>query len=38
LETTQATVGMEDFQGYALWGWVHITMNVPMTYAELSSK
>jgi glyoxylase-like metal-dependent hydrolase (beta-lactamase superfamily II) len=36
LEETVASVTMETFQGYALWGWVHSAVNVPMTYAELS--
>lgn len=35
IETTVAAVMMEDFQGYALWGWVHSAVNVPATYAEL---
>ena len=33
---TQAAVVMTDHQGYALWDWVHTTINVPQTYAELS--
>ena len=36
LETTQATVLMEAYQGYALWDWVHTWVNVPATHAELS--
>ncbi|MFT4977677.1 MAG: cyclase [Myxococcota bacterium] len=36
LESTQAAVVMEEFQGYALWDWVHTWVNVPMTHAELS--
>lgn len=36
LEATQAAVVMEDFQGYALWDWVHTWVNVPATHAESS--
>ena len=36
LEATQAAVTMEDFQGYALWDWVHTWVNLPATHAELS--
>ena len=36
LETTQAKVVMEEYQGYALWGWIHTSVNVPKTYAEQS--
>lgn len=36
LEQTVSEVSMKDFQGYALWGWVHAQINVPKTYAELS--
>ena len=32
LDATQAA----DFQGYALWDWVHTWVNVPATHAELS--
>ncbi|MDX1744863.1 MAG: MBL fold metallo-hydrolase [Halobacteriales archaeon] len=35
-EETAGAVTMEDFQGYALWDWVHSGLNVPMTYGELS--
>ena len=34
LEMTQAAVTMEEFRGYALWGWLHPMVNVPITYAE----
>lgn len=37
LEETVAAVTLDDFQGYALWGWVHVMVNVPATYAELSA-
>jgi glyoxylase-like metal-dependent hydrolase (beta-lactamase superfamily II) len=36
LEQTVSRVSMSDFQGYALWGWIHNQVNVPKTYAELS--
>lgn len=36
LDETVAAVTMEDYQGYALWGWVHTVVNVPATYADLS--
>ena len=36
LETTVKTVTLADFQGYALWGWIHEQVNVPNTYAELN--
>ena len=36
LEATQAAVLMEDYQGYALWDWVHTWVNVPAAHAELS--
>lgn len=36
LETAQAEVVLESYQGYALWDWVHTWVNVPMTYEELS--
>lgn len=35
VEETQAAVTMEPFQGYALWDWVHTSMNIPVTHAEL---
>ena len=28
-------ISMASFQGYALWGWVHQSINVPNTFAEL---
>lgn len=37
LEETVEAVDLEDFQGYALWGWVHAMVNVPATYAELAA-
>lgn len=33
-EETVATVTLDEFQGYALWGWVHAVLNVPVAYAE----
>lgn len=33
-EETVATVTMDEFQGYAIWGWVHASVNVPNTYME----
>jgi len=36
LEQAQKSITMEDFQGYALWGWVHSGVNVPNTYKDLS--
>lgn len=35
LEETVARVQLPDFQGYALFGWVHPGMNVPAAYADL---
>jgi cyclase len=35
VEETVSAVTMEPFQGYALWGWIHTTVNVPATYSEL---
>lgn len=37
LEETVAAVTLDDFRGYALWDWIHVTVNVPATYAELSA-
>jgi cyclase len=34
LEQTVASVIMEPFKGYALWDWIHTTVNVPITYGE----
>jgi glyoxylase-like metal-dependent hydrolase (beta-lactamase superfamily II) len=36
LEQAQKIITMKDFQGYALWGWVHTQVNVPATYKDLS--
>lgn len=36
LKETQSAVVMKEFQGYALWDWVHTWVNVPATHAELS--
>ena len=36
LEQAQKEITMKDFQGYALWGWVHTQVNVPATYKDLS--
>jgi len=36
LEQAQKNIVMKDFQGYALWGWVHTGVNIPNTYKELS--
>lgn len=35
VEDTVAAVQLPDFQGYALFGWVHPNMNVPAAYADL---
>lgn len=35
-EETASTVTMEPFQGYALWGWIHTSVNVPNTYSDLT--
>ncbi len=37
LELAQKEITMQDFQGYALWGWVHTQVNVPNTYKELAN-
>lgn len=34
VEQTVEQVTLDDFQGYALWGWVHSVLNVPAAYAE----
>ncbi len=34
VERTETAV--EDFKGYALWGWVHAQVNVPAAYHALS--
>ena len=36
MEQAQKSIVMKDFQGYALFGWVHSGVNVPNTYKELS--
>jgi len=36
LEQAQKNITMKDFQGYALWGWVHSGVNVPNMYKDLS--
>jgi len=36
VEQAQQTITMKDFQGYALWGWVHSGVNIPNTYKEFS--
>ena len=36
LEEAQKTITLPDFQGYALFGWVHSGVNVPNTYKDLS--
>ncbi len=38
LELAQKEITMKEFQGYALWGWVHSGVNIPNTYKELSKK
>lgn len=35
LEDTVATVQLPQFQGYALFGWVHPNINVPAAYTDL---
>ena len=35
VEETQAAVTMESYQGYALWDWVHTSINIPVTHSEL---
>lgn len=37
VEETQKTITLPDFQGYALFGWVHSGVNVPATYKDLSN-
>jgi cyclase len=36
VEEASASVTLDDYQGYALWDWVHKSVNVPATFAELS--
>jgi len=38
LEDTVAKVQMSEYQGYALFGWVHTQLNVPAAYKELSAS
>jgi glyoxylase-like metal-dependent hydrolase (beta-lactamase superfamily II) len=35
LEQTVAEVQLPDFQGYALFGWVHPSLNIPAAYKDL---
>lgn len=35
LEDTVAKVALPEFQGYALWGWVHPGLNIPAAYKDL---
>lgn len=35
VEQTVEAVTMTPFQGYAIWDWIHKTVNVPKTYAEI---
>jgi len=36
VEEAQKTITLPDFQGYALFGWVHSGVNVPNTHKDLS--
>lgn len=36
VDATVEAVTLPDFQGYALWDWVHSAVNVPNTHIELS--
>ncbi len=38
LEETVKTVSMPEFSGYALFGWVHPSLNVPAAYKDLIGK
>lgn len=38
LEETVARVKMPEFSGYALFGWVHPSLNVPAAYKDLSNS
>ena len=38
LEQAQKSITMPEFQGYALFDWVHTQVNVPATYKDLSKK
>jgi cyclase len=33
-EETVTQVTLDDYQGYALWDWVHVVVNVPITWTE----
>ncbi len=35
VEEAAAEITLPEFQGYALWDWIHKTVNVPKTYQEL---
>jgi cyclase len=37
VEQAQQSITMKEFQGYALWGWVHSGVNVPNTFKDLSN-
>lgn len=37
-EQTVSAVTMQPYQGYALWGWIHSSVNVPHTYVELKGS
>lgn len=36
LEETRAAVTLPEYQGYALWSWIHEQVNLPAIYDELS--
>ena len=38
LESAQGAVTLEEFQGYAAWGFAHSMINLPMTFTELSEN
>lgn len=38
LEETVQKLQMPDYQGYALFGWVHPSLNIPAAYKDLSSQ
>lgn len=35
VDQTVSTVTMDSFKGYAIWDWIHKTVNVPTTYSEI---
>ncbi|TDJ58948.1 MAG: MBL fold metallo-hydrolase [Nitrospina sp.] len=37
VEEAQKVITLPDFQGYALFGWVHSGVNVPATYKDISN-